>query len=149
MNRRTLLQILPALAALTETATAQQQQEAAQTPQRISKDTLRQALQLSGLKFKEVELDTMLPGVNRNLASYEALRKVNVPLDTEPAFQFNPLLPGGTLPSGKAKWVPERRKKTTVQFGSIDDLAFRPAVELAALVRSKKVTSTDLTMTYI
>src|SRR3954447_15455502 len=99
MNRRTLLQALPALAALTELSVAQQTQPQ-QTPQRITKDMLRQSLQLVGLEFTDAQLDMMLPGVNRNLVSYESLRKISVPLDTEPAFSFHPLLPGKALPTG-------------------------------------------------
>jgi hypothetical protein len=33
-------------------------------------------------------------GVSRNLDSYEDLRKLNIPLDTEPAITFRPSLPG-------------------------------------------------------
>ena len=35
-----------------------------------------------------------LPGVNTNLDRYEAVRKIDVPLDTEPAIVFHPALPG-------------------------------------------------------
>ena len=31
-----------------------------------------------------------LAGVNRNLDAYETVRKIEVPLDTEPAFAFHP-----------------------------------------------------------
>ena len=42
-----------------------------------------------------------LNSVNRNLDSYEQLRKLNIPLDTEPAITFRPYLPG-KKPTGKA-----------------------------------------------
>ena len=40
-------------------------------------------------------------GVSRNLDSYEELRKLDVPLDTEPAMTFRPYLPG-KQPTGKS-----------------------------------------------
>ena len=44
-----------------------------------------------------------LPGVNRNLANYEALRKIDVPLDTEPAIAFHPAPPGKKFSAAKTK----------------------------------------------
>ena len=40
-------------------------------------------------------------GVSRNLDSFEALRKLDIPLDTEPAMTFRPYLPG-KQPAGKS-----------------------------------------------
>ena len=147
MNRRTLLQAFPALVALSEMSLGQQTQPAP-PPQRITKDVLKQALQLVGLEFTDAQLDMMLPGVNRSLVSYEALRKFSVPLDTEPAIAFRPLLPGGTLPTGKPKWQPTRFRPLT-KWGKLDELAFLPATELGALVKAKKITSTELTKMYV
>ena len=41
------------------------------------------------------------PGVSRNLDSYEELRKLDLPLDTEPAMTFRPYLPG-KQPAGRS-----------------------------------------------
>ena len=51
------------------------------------------ALKLLGLEFQDAEIDCMLRGVNQALNNYESLRKADVPLDTEPAFHFQPGLP--------------------------------------------------------
>ncbi len=147
MNRRALLQAFPALLALSELSVAQDTQPQ-QPPLRISKEMLRQALQLAGLEFTEAQLDLMLPGVNRNLASYESLRKITVPLDTEPAYAFRPLLPGEKLPSGRPKWQPTRFRPLT-KWGKLDELAFLPATELGALVKAKRITPTELTKMYV
>jgi hypothetical protein len=47
-----------------------------------------------GVDFNEAEEQMALNSVNRNLDSYEQLRKLNIPLDTEPAITFRPYLPG-------------------------------------------------------
>src|SRR5436309_1685261 len=138
MTRRTLLQALPAIVALTESVAAQQQQQP-NTPQRITKEMLQQALELAGLKFTDAQITMMLPGVNRNLTAYEALRKVTVPLDTEPAIHFTPQLPGFKLPSGPARWT--RGKPVRIAaWKSPEDLAFLPATQLATLVRTRRIT---------
>ena len=61
---------------------------------RFGADALKGAEKIAGLEFTDAEEQMMLRGVNRNLESYEALRKLDIPLDTEPAITFRPYLPG-------------------------------------------------------
>ena len=56
---------------------------------------MQQALKLAELEFRDEQLTMMLADINRNLRTYEALRKIAVPLDTEPAFRFQPKPPSG------------------------------------------------------
>src|SRR5579885_1346800 len=64
-----------------------------QQPMRITKEQVAAALTLLGLNFQDGELDLMLRRVNSALYNYEALRKIDVPYGTEPAFAFHPGLP--------------------------------------------------------
>ena len=146
MNRRDLLRLAPAAALLaSETASGQQQQQAAPGPQ-FTREQLRQALALAGLDFKDEQLDLMLPSVSRGVNGYAELRKIAVPLDTDPAFRFDPLFAGKAMPAaGKFK----ASKQTGVEFKDIDDLAYAPVTRLADLVRRKRVTSTQLTKMYL
>ena len=91
----------------------------------------------------------MLPVVNRTLGNYEGLRKIPVPLDTEPAFRFHPALPGMKLPSGRAKFELTKPKTRAKRPASIEELAFAPATRLSQLLRTKQVTSTELTKMYL
>ncbi len=142
MKRRTLLQVLAA------SVGAAQQPPAA--PQRIPKEALPSALQMLGLEFTEAERTTMLPGVNRALGQYEALRQIDVPLDTEPAFHFLPRLPGQSPRRGPARFRPTRAPRPKKPFWkSVEDLAFLPVTELAPLVRARLVSSADLTRLYL
>src|SRR5216684_687548 len=112
-------------------------------PQRVSKENLHHALKLIGLDFTEEHETMMLPGLNRALNGYEELRKIEVPLDTEPATRFYP-----TKAQVKAaKFTPTQERPRA--FSSIEDLAFEPVTTLAALIKYRKVSSIDLTKMYL
>ena len=57
---------------------------------RITKEMMRQAEKLIGIEFTDAQEAMALGGVNRNLDSYETIRKIDIPLDTEPAIAFHP-----------------------------------------------------------
>src|SRR5215469_146514 len=120
LDRRQWLQ-LTAMLSLASESRAQapaQGQPAATQPPKISKEMLNDALQLLGLDFTPDQQEMMLPCVIRFLNTYEALRKIEVPLDTEPATRFYP-----TKPVAKpAKFSPTADKPAG--FNSVEDLAF-------------------------
>jgi Asp-tRNA(Asn)/Glu-tRNA(Gln) amidotransferase A subunit family amidase len=154
LSRRTLLGLTPTLAtlivsegALALEADAQDRPAEKQAP-RISKEQLKSALEVLGLEFTDTQRDMMLPGVNRALGNYESLRKIDIPLDTEPAIHFHPALPGKEPKPRASKFTPTRLTKLPV-FTKVEELAFLSATELGALVKAHKVTSTDLTKMYL
>ncbi len=55
---------------------------------------LRQAEKLIGIELTDAQEAMALQNVSTNLDRYETLRKIDVPLDTEPATWFHPALPG-------------------------------------------------------
>ena len=141
MNRRDWMQLVAVLSAAAPSQA--QEKPPAVPPARVTKEMLHGALQLIGLDFTEEQETMMLPGVNQALSGYEALRKIDVPLDTEPATRFYP-----TKPAAKpAKFSPAPGKP--MSFGSVEDLAFEPVTTLAALIKTGKVSSTDLTRMYL
>jgi Asp-tRNA(Asn)/Glu-tRNA(Gln) amidotransferase A subunit family amidase len=126
-------------------------QRGAGAPAKFGKDVLKCAERIDGLSFTDAEEEMAVGGVSRNLDSYEELRKLDVPLDTEPAVVFRPYLPG-KRPAGHstrhARLITAR--PTRVQVGSsLEDLAFAPVTVLASLVRARRVSSTDLTAMYL
>src|SRR3989441_10270910 len=108
IDRRTFVKVLPAAGAAVVAVTKSPLKALAQTPTpspqpsptsspaptRIKKDDLKHAEKIIGIDFTDKQEEMALPGVNRNLDSYEAVRKIDVPLDTEPAIVFHPALPG-------------------------------------------------------
>jgi Asp-tRNA(Asn)/Glu-tRNA(Gln) amidotransferase A subunit family amidase len=150
VRRRRFLTALPAAVAgsLAAPALARQQQEAAQ---RIAPATLDCAEKIFGVDFTDAEEQQAVLGVNRNLASFEQLRELNIPLDTEPAVTFRPYLPGNKPKPGA---TPGARIKVTLsppaaRSSSLDDLAFLPITALAPLIQQRAVSSTDLTKMYL
>jgi len=144
MERREWFQLLAALAAAP--AGWAQQAPAVAVPA-ISKDMLTAALKVMGLEFSDAQLEMMLANANRALGTFGALRKIEVPQETAPAFTFTPNVPVG--PRGaKAQFRPS---KLTVRrdWRNVEDLAFWPVTSLAPLLKAKKVTSTDLTKMYL
>ncbi|MCU1260505.1 MAG: Amidase [Bryobacterales bacterium] len=143
--RRLLVKLMPVLAAM---ARSEAQGPSEAPPPRISKEMLQQALALAELEFSEEQLVLMLPSVNRNLPSFQALRKKDVPLDTEPAIRFRPIAPA-VATQGKRVFRQSRLKTRPQRPDSIESLAFAPVTQLSALVKAKKVSSVELTTMYL
>jgi Asp-tRNA(Asn)/Glu-tRNA(Gln) amidotransferase A subunit family amidase len=150
MDRRTWLQLLGILSTA-RGASAQGRGGQAQQPMRITKEQVSAALVLLSLEFQDAEIDMMLRRANQALGTYEALRKVDVPYGTEPAFAFHPGLPDRVPVAAKGPV----RLTTTIgrsKAGApkdLEELAFYQVTQLAPLVRSRAVTSTALTKMYI
>jgi Asp-tRNA(Asn)/Glu-tRNA(Gln) amidotransferase A subunit family amidase len=152
MKRRRFLTTVPAAVAagLASPALAAQQQQQDQ-PLRITKETLDCGEKLIGVDFSDEEQEQALRGVNRNIEGFDQLRKIEVPLDTEPAVTFRPYLPGhkpkpGATPHAKLKIA---LQPPAARHASLEDLAFLPVTSLAALVQRRDVSSTDLTKMYL
>jgi Asp-tRNA(Asn)/Glu-tRNA(Gln) amidotransferase A subunit family amidase len=155
LDRRTFVKMLPAAgvaglaAARIDVALAQavQQPQPAQPTQRVTKEMMHAAEQLIGIELNDAQETMALRGVNQALAGYETLRKIDVPLDTEPATAFHPALPGK-----KFDWKPVKFKLTKQEipkYNSLEEVAFFTATQLAELVRTKQVSSVDLTKMYL
>jgi len=125
-------------------------QQVTQSPPRVDRLRLDCAESLMGLDFNEAEEAMALRSVNQNLESYEELRKLSVPLDTEPAITFQTFLPG-KRPTGKSTPGAKLRvSKPTVSANlTPEQIAFLPVTSLAALIESKRLTSTQLTKLYL
>src|ERR1043166_2224546 len=162
LDRRTFVKLVPALgaAALTTsnlgvaTALAQTPSPSATptptptpVPLRVTKDMLRQAEKLIGIEFTDAQEAMALSNVSSNLDRYEALRKVDVPLDTEPVTLFHPALPGRKFNVKPPKF--KLSKVDMPKFSSVEDLAFAPSTQLAELVRTRKVSPVELTKMYL
>jgi Asp-tRNA(Asn)/Glu-tRNA(Gln) amidotransferase A subunit family amidase len=163
ISRRSFVRLLPAAGAAgltisglplttlaqTPTPTPLPSPRPSPTPLRITKDMMHNAEKVIGLDFTDKQEDVALPGVNRSLDSFEVLRKLDIPLDTEPAIVFHPALPGFHIKRAAAKTKFKFGKNAPAQFKSVDDLAFATVPQLAELIRTKKVSSVELTKMYL
>jgi Asp-tRNA(Asn)/Glu-tRNA(Gln) amidotransferase A subunit family amidase len=148
VKRRRFLVAIPAAVAGSFAVPAAARQQA---PTRVDPATLDCAEKVFGVDFTEAEEQQAAAGVGRNLSSFEQLRQLNIPLDTEPAVTFHPYLPG-KKPKGPA--TPGARMKVTLappaaRPSSIEDLAFLPITSLAPLIQRRDVSVTELTQMYL
>ena len=145
--RRRFLQVIAVAGGLAAPALAQQPQ----APPRLDKATLDCAEKVFGIDFTDAEDEQMARGVSRNLDTFEQLRQMNIPLDTEPAVTFRPYLPGrkpkpGATPGAKIRITTQG---PAVRRTSIEELAFLPVTSLAPMIQRREVSSTDLTKMYL
>src|SRR5580765_3845702 len=152
MGRRRFIRAVPAAVAATMALPAAgRAQRGGGAPAKFGKDVLKCAEQIDGLSFTDAEEELAVGGASRNLDSYEELRKLTVPFDTEPAITFRPYLPG-KRPAGHstrhAKLITGRPSRVQMT-ASLEDLAFGPVTTLASLIRTRRVSSTELTAMYL
>jgi len=114
----------------------------------ITTSDIAVAEKLAGLSFTQAHRDTMLEGVQDAVEGYRALRELEISNEVWPSVQFNPLVSGITLPETQypREWdlpgdivMPENR----------DDLAFYTVAELAYLIRTRALTSVELTQIFL
>jgi Asp-tRNA(Asn)/Glu-tRNA(Gln) amidotransferase A subunit family amidase len=161
-TRRTFVKLLPAMGAAGLAATKLPLDALAQTPSptpvpspspsptpplRVTKEMMHQAEKLIGIELTDAQEAMALGGVNRNLDAYEANRKIDVPLDTEPAIAFHPTRAKKELYTPKTKF--RFAKIEPVQFNNVEELAFATVPQLAELLRTRRITSTELTKMYL
>ena len=115
---------------------------------RITKEILRSAAGVAGLTFTEPELEAMLAGVNQNLSRYEELRRIPLDNSVAPPFYFNPLLPGMSVDRATQPFRASRPRRIT-RLRTAEETAFLPVMHLAGLIRTKQVTSVELTEMYL
>jgi Asp-tRNA(Asn)/Glu-tRNA(Gln) amidotransferase A subunit family amidase len=115
--------------------------------QRITQPMLTDALALSGLTFTEEEQKALLQSANQNLTRYEDIRKTHIPNDVAPPFYFSPLVPGMKVNRVK---LPVRFSTPRVRRpANLEEVAFWPITQLSQLVRTRQVTSLELTEMYL
>ncbi len=116
--------------------------------QRITLAMINEALKLSGIEISEEEKKTLAETANRNLAGYEDLRKLHIPPDVSPPFHFSPLVPGMTVNKTRQP-VRLSAAPSVKRPANLEDVAFWPLRNLGELLRTRQVTSTELTDMYL
>lgn len=111
-------------------------------------EAIHSAASLVGLEFSPAERDSMVDDLVDNLESYTELRKVNIDNAVPPAFQFNPL-PRGWRPAVVESRVDLSPAGITNPPDDIGELAFSSVRDLGELIRTKKISSVELTEMYL
>jgi Asp-tRNA(Asn)/Glu-tRNA(Gln) amidotransferase A subunit family amidase len=114
----------------------------AQNP--IDTTAVSRGADLMGLSFSSAEKDSMLNGIRNNVSNYEKMRKLPIPNSLAYPFAFNPAPPGFSVPVKQlpVKWdIPSGISVPANK----NELAFYSILQLASLIKNKKITSVDLT----
>ncbi len=114
----------------------------------ITRAEVRESQKLLGLEFSDQKTDLLLPGLNAQRENFESLRGFPLSNSVPPALQFNPLPVGFKFETQRRKFKASPSPKVKLP-ADLDDLAFFSIGELAALVKSRQLTSEQLTRTYL
>ncbi|HET6349652.1 MAG TPA: amidase [Candidatus Krumholzibacteria bacterium] len=117
----------------------------------FTKSDVASAEKLIGLEFTDTERDSMMLDLDAYRKGYEELRAVSIGNDVPPALVFDPV-PGRTLHASDSKhphaveWSKPNKVKRPA---NLEDVAFWSVRDLAELIRTRQVTSTELTQMYL
>ncbi|HNP96822.1 MAG TPA: amidase [Cyclobacteriaceae bacterium] len=114
----------------------------------ISVDDVRGSEKLIGIEFNDAEIDTMLTYIEENRAGYDSMRKFQLHYETTPALYFDPR-PHGFERKVRSEQTNWKLPSNVVRPEHDDAVAFMTIPELAALLRSGQITSTELTKIYL
>ena len=156
-SRRDLFAAAAALGFGTTTfhrAVAAETLNAADPPGPVTPEMVKNAEWIAGIELTDDQRKQLAAQMTNTLRSIAGLHKLDVPNSVPPAIYFLPD-PNGQVPPRRRARVdpvrpvfgpPEPEEDRPVKD---EELAFLPLAKLANLIRSKKITSTELTKLYL
>jgi Asp-tRNA(Asn)/Glu-tRNA(Gln) amidotransferase A subunit family amidase len=114
----------------------------------ITRQVVLEAEKLIGLDFSEAKIDLMLADLKEQLVKFEALHRFAFSNDAPPAVLFNPIPLGMKFQTRRRKFKMSPAGKVKLP-ANLDDLAFFSVGELAALIKTRQITSERLTRFYL
>lgn len=121
---------------------------AAQKTDTLTPADLRTGANIIGLSFTDPELDSMLREVIDNRTEYYRMRQLPLDNSVPPSLWQNPVLPGMQLNTVQAKVKWNIPSNVTLPANR-NDLAFYSILQLASLIKHKKISSVELTRFFI
>ncbi len=114
----------------------------------LTTSLVQQAATVFGLQFTQAEADSMLTGLEEQRKEYEKIRSLHLANEVAPALDFNPI-PAG-MQFEKTKQPFRMSKPGTVNLpANRDELAFYTVSQLSELVRTRKISSLELTQFFL
>jgi Asp-tRNA(Asn)/Glu-tRNA(Gln) amidotransferase A subunit family amidase len=112
----------------------------------IDTRTILEARKIIGLDFDTMEIRLMMGSLINNLKSYNALRQKNLDNSVPPALFFKPFEKQSPGVQKQVEWDhPEGIKRPERD----SDIAFMTVSQLSELIRTRQITSVELTKIYI
>ena len=116
--------------------------------QTITKENIENAERLIDLQFNDAERDSMLKSLEEQIVNYQKIRNIELNNNVPPSVLFNPVPAGFTFPA-EQKQIIFSDYSNTVLPANKDELAFFTIGQFAELIRTKQVTSIELTKFFI
>lgn len=117
-----------------------------QNAAKVTMAMLNDALAISGLDFSEEDKKQILTNLNPN--RYDELRKVAIDDTIAPPIYYSPLVPGTKL-DRTVRPIRMGKPPAVKRPAHLEEVAFWPVTHLAELLRTRQVTSTELTRMYL
>ena len=114
----------------------------------VTRETVADAEKLIGFDFSDEKNAMLLPGLRQQLRTLEDIRKFPLSNSVPSAMLFNPLPVGFQFETVRKKFRMSPPPKVTVPE-NMDDLAFYSVEQLGALIKSRRLTSEQLTRLYL
>ncbi len=112
--------------------------------QRISKSDIRHAQKIFGMEFTPSQISTMQDYLNSNLRGYDSLRQSPPGFEVIPAMTFDPLPQGFEFSDSPSEFQFEFDQEVKLPENK-DDLAYFSVVDLSVLIKTKQISSLELT----
>jgi len=120
----------------------------AQEKNPLTREMVAAAENLIGLAFSDAERDSMLGDLKENLDNFQKLRTITLDNSVPPALEFNPIPARMKFETKRLRPAWSLPAKLTVP-ANFEELAYASVGELAELIRTRKITSTQLTKMYL
>ncbi len=115
---------------------------------RVTLAMVTDALKLSGIELADDDRNALVDSANTALTRLDEQRAVVIPNDVSPPYHFSPVVPGITVDRTRLPFVLSKAPSLT-RPTNLEDVAFWPVRHLAELVRTRQVTSVELTRMYL
>lgn len=114
----------------------------------LSKKDIPAAARLFDLRFTQKEIDSMYAGVKENVGVYQRMHKQTLANNIVPTLTHSAILPGMQFNEKQDK-IDWNIPKNVVLPADKNELAWYSIAQLASLVKSKKISSVELTKLFI
>lgn len=115
----------------------------------VTAEMVKNAEWVAGITLTDEERTAVAAALSGTQSRLAALRRVDIGYDVAPALHFNPT-PGETPPKQpRGKVEPSKLAEAPKKPQTDTDLAFTPLHQLAELIRTKQLSSTELTKLFL
>jgi len=116
---------------------------------KINTEDIASAEKIAALHLTPKERRLMIDDLRDNASAYEKMRLTAIPNGVPPAVGFSPVAPGMAFPEERIPAYALADDPGLERPADLEGLAFWPVTSLARLIRSRKLTSTELTGIYL